>query len=93
MSRSSNPNIPLRKEVRPWTPADVACYGIIGLLAYALSPPWVMLLLKLCDAPGIVLHTATILYAPLTLLRQIFPFLDTVYAGYRELLRPWMLGS
>lgn len=92
MSRSSNPNFPVRKEVRPWTSADVVCYTTIAFLTYILSPPWVMLLLRVCDAPGIVLYTASVLYAPLTLARQSVPFADMIYTGYRELLKPWLFG-
>lgn len=93
MSRPYNPTAPVPKEAPPWTPADVATYGMIFILAYILSPPWVMLFFRVVQAPAVFVHTASIFYAPLTLARQTIPHIDMIYSGYRDLLKPWMFES
>jgi len=92
MSRLSNPKIPVRKEPRPWTPMDVVFYGTMGLLTYALSPPWVTLLFRVCQSPSGVFYALTCFYAPVTVARQNIPLVDMFYSGYRDLLKPWLFG-
>ncbi|MDB5391864.1 MAG: hypothetical protein JWM11_7510 [Planctomycetaceae bacterium] len=93
MSHSSNPNIPTRPQVRPWTQSERFCCGAVLLMAYVISPPWVMLFFRLIQAPQWVFNLLTLLYAPINSVRLGFPLLDTLYSGYRDLLQPWLFGA
>lgn len=90
MSRLSSQTIPVHKEVRPWTRSDYVFYGVIVFLAYALSPPWVGLFFKLVHAPGWIMVSIRYFYAPIGAACNVFPFLDTMYFGYQQLLKPWL---
>jgi hypothetical protein len=92
MSRASRTRIVVRREKQPWTEADLVCYSVIGLLAYALSPPWIALFFRLCGAPGRVFYFLDYFYAPITLARRDLPILDCFYFSYRTLLQPWLAG-
>jgi hypothetical protein len=93
MSQCSNPGLPTHPTMRPWTEYDRVCCGMVLLLAYMISPPWVALLFHTCQAPQWVFHFLTLFYAPLTSACAGLPALDTLYTGYKDLLKPWMLGA
>lgn len=77
---------------KPWSRVDIACAYLSGLLIYALSPPWMIALFRVCSAPVWLLNALAFLYSPLTALRQSVDAIDAFYNAYRILLNPWLSG-
>lgn len=81
-----------RHQPRPFTGADLLCFCMTGLIAYALSPPWLIALFRILDAPLWFMNAIAFFYAPLTYARVNSDAIDTFYHGYRILLGPWLSG-
>ncbi len=81
-----------RQHHRPYTGADLLCFFMTGLIAYALSPPWLIAFFRLVDAPLWFMNAIAFFYAPLTYARVNSDAIDTFYHGYRILLGPWLSG-
>lgn len=82
----------LHKQPRVWTKWDIFCAYLSGLIMYALSPPWIIALFRVCGAPLWLLNSLAILYSPLSVARQNLTAIDAFYDAYRILLSPWLSG-
>ena len=82
----------LHRQPKVWTKADIVCGYLSGLIVYALSPPWIIALFRVCGAPVWVLNSLAILYTPLMVARENFTAVDAFYNAYRILLTPWLSG-
>lgn len=77
---------------RALTGSDYLCFAMTALIAYALSPPWLIALFRVLDAPLWFMNAIAFFYAPLTSARINSDAIDTFYHGYRILLNPWLSG-
>ncbi|MDB5335011.1 MAG: hypothetical protein JWN70_630 [Planctomycetaceae bacterium] len=77
---------------RALTGSDYICFSMTALIAYALSPPWLIALFRVLDAPLWFMNAIAFFYAPLTSARINSEAIDTFYHGYRILLNPWLSG-
>ena len=80
------------RQPRVWTKSDILCAYLSGLILYALSPPWVIALFRVCGAPLWLLNSLAMLYSPLMIARENLAPVDAFYNAYRILLSPWLSG-
>lgn len=84
--------VTLHQHPRVVTFGDQLCFLLTALIAYALSPPWIIALFRVLAAPLWFMNAIAFFYAPLTCARRSSEVIDTFYHGYRILLSPWLSG-
>ena len=82
----------LRSQPRPLSGTDLLCFLVTAIIAYVLSPPWVIALFRVLCAPLWLMNSIAFFYAPLTFARENLSAIDAFYHGYRVLLGPWLSG-
>ncbi len=80
------------KEVRPWTRADIASAFLTFFILYALSPPWMIAMSRVCHAPEWAQNLLVFCYHPLSVARQNLAPVDHFYNAYAAMLIPWLSG-
>lgn len=80
------------KEPRPWTRTDIASALLTFFILYALSPPWIVALMRVTHAPSWLLNVVAFCFHPLSILRQNYGPIEYFYKAYRILLEPYLSG-
>ena len=88
MTPIASPN----KEPRPWTRSDIASAFVTFFILYALSPPWMIAMMRVTHAAPWTVNLLAFCYHPLSIARQSSSHIDHFYSAYRVLLDPWLSG-